>query len=89
MEICPNCGVRFKRYIFKECPGCGLTKDEITERRFSYLDAFRDAALRAQRDLSGLAHGGNPYCNPYGSPLGGIFGGLAQGLPPRCPTCGK
>lgn len=24
MEQCPNCRVRFKRYIFKECPGCGI-----------------------------------------------------------------
>lgn len=24
MILCPNCSVRFKRDLFKECPGCGF-----------------------------------------------------------------
>lgn len=36
-EICPNCGVRFKRDIFKECPGCGLIDIQYVQQLYNQL----------------------------------------------------
>ena len=90
-ELCPNCGVRFKRYIFKECPGCGYIASEpeledYLKELHKYIYSKRSLTLD---NVRGLAQGGNPYCNPYQSFGLGIWGGLMQAQPPRCPTCGR
>lgn len=52
MERCPKCRVRFKRDIFKECPGCGLV-------RFETVFSSRENQKERNRAANALWHSMN------------------------------
>jgi hypothetical protein len=99
METCHNCGVRFKRDIFKECPGCGLIKlawfvwpVAKTLSQHVLNRTLVEMQIGAQRGvLGGLRAQQSNIMQPsgLGAPFGGLLlGGLMQAQP-HCPYCGR